>query len=241
MPEAVQRSEPVSDEVPGCTLHLVSADRLFRECLAQMLSSSSLLEVVGTSDGPEAAARALAARPAEVILIDHTAGRDDGVHSVEEILRILSGSHSRVMVLGNGESAEEPVRCLKAGAHAYLLSEASPGELEDAVEEILKGGIYCSPQVTFRLCDRLGSLARERRRRRRVEALRLTPRELEVLQLASEGLTNRQIAERLHLSVYTVKNHVHRVLDKLGACDRKEAVEIAFRNSWLRERRRHRG
>ena len=236
MPEASQRSDPSFGAEPDRTIHLVSADRLFRECLAEMLSSSRHVEVVGSSDGPAAAAEALEERPADVVLVDCT----DRRNGVEETLWTLSASDRRMMVLGNGESSEEPLRCLKAGAHAYLLSEASLGELEGAIGEVLRGGIYCSPRVTFRLCDRLGSLARERRRRLRVESLRLTPRELEVLQLASEGLTNRQIAERLHLSVYTVKNHVHRVLDKLEACDRKEAVEIAFRNSWLRERRRRR-
>jgi len=230
--QALQRSAAE----PGRTIHLVSADRVFRECLAEMLESSCRVEVVGASDGAAGAARALADRPADVVLVDLTDGRD----GVEDALRTLCAGDRRTMVLGSGESSEEPLRCLKAGARAYLVSEASPGELEDAVDEVLRGGIYCSPRATFRLCDRLGDLARERRRRMRVESLRLTPRELEVLQLASEGLTNRQIAERLNLSVYTVKNHVHRVLDKLDACDRKEAVEIAFRNSWLRERRRRR-
>lgn len=237
MPEAelIQRSTDGAETTSAPTIHLVGADRLFRECLAEMLTGATGLVVVGESDSADVAADALERTPADVVLIDCT----DGNHRAAERLGSLAGSASRrVIVLGSGERPDDPMRFLGAGARAYLLSEASPSELEDAVDEVLSGRIYCSPRVTFRLCDRLGSLARERRRRLRAESLRLTPRELEVLQLVSEGLTNRGIAERLHLSVYTIKNHVHRVLEKLEAADRREAVEIAFRNSWLRERRR---
>ena len=84
---------------------------------------------------------------------------------------------------------------------------------------------------------RLAELSRERARSERVEALELTPREMEILQLIAEGLSNRSIAERLSLSVYTVKNHVHHILEKLHVQDRREAVEHAYARHWLRPQR----
>ena len=84
---------------------------------------------------------------------------------------------------------------------------------------------------------RLAELSRERKRSERVEALELTPREMEILQLIAEGMSNRSIAEQLSLSVFTVKNHVHHILEKLHVQDRREAVEHAYARHWLRPQR----
>jgi DNA-binding NarL/FixJ family response regulator len=86
------------------------------------------------------------------------------------------------------------------------------------------------------LFDRLGRLGRERKRRDRLEILELTAREMEILRLIADGLTNRQIASRLYLSAYTVKNHVHRILDALGVQSRRAAVNHAYAKGWLRGR-----
>ena len=93
---------------------------------------------------------------------------------------------------------------------------------------MLAGEVYCSPRVTYSMFHRLGEMARERRRHEEAQSLDLTPREMEVLRLISDGLTNRQIAERVCLSVYTVKNHVHNILAKLEVERREMAVEEAY-------------
>ena len=89
--------------------------------------------------------------------------------------------------------------------------------------------------------SRLADLARARRREERLEALNLTPRELEILRLIADGLSNKEIAARLYLSFHTVKNHVHNILEKLKVQHRSQAVEYAARRRWLEVRERGSG
>ena len=98
-----------------------------------------------------------------------------------------------------------------------------------------RGEAVVPPALTHLLFARLGELGLERRRRERLEFLDLTPRELEILRLIAEGMSNQRIAERLYLSVHTVKNHVHNMLERLGLGSRGEAVQYAKKRGWLRE------
>lgn len=216
---------------------LVSGHRLFRECLASRLAAGGEVEVREVEDLGAARAE-LAAAAADVVLADLPAPDD---RRCGELAALVSGSPGvKVVVLGGSESEDDYLRWVDAGAVGYLLQDSSLDELREAVGRAHRGELHCPPGVGFHLFSRLGDLAAERRRRQRVEALSLSPRELEVLELVADGMTNRQIAERLCLSVYTVKNHVHRILAKLAVGQRKEAVERAYENGWLRERRRER-
>lgn len=213
---------------------LVSGHRLFRECLARRLATGGEAAVREVDDLP-AVGKALAGWPADVVVADLPA--PDAERRAE--LRALIGRHPglRVIVLGGSESDDDYLRWIESGAVGYLLEDSSLDELREAVERACGGELHCPPEVGFRLFSRLGDLAGERRRRERVEALSLSPRELEVLEMIAGRLTNRQIAQRLCLSVYTVKNYVHRILAKLGVRNRKDAVATAFEYGWLRERR----
>lgn len=216
---------------------LVSGHRLFRECLAGRLTAGGEATVREVED-LEAAGGALAGAPADVVLAD-LAVPDDGCCAE---LRTLVGRFPelKVVVLGGSEHEDDYLRWVDSGAIGYLLQDSSLDELREAVGRAHRGELHCPPGVGFRLFSRLGDLAGERRRRERVAALSLSPRELEVLEMVADRMSNRQIAERLCLSVYTVKNHVHRILAKLDVRHRKEAVERAFENGWLRDRRRGR-
>jgi DNA-binding NarL/FixJ family response regulator len=224
-------------ELEPASFLLVSGHRLFRECLAGRLTAGGEVEVREVDD-LSAARDELAAAPADVVLADLPPPDE---HCCAE-LGALVGRHPglKVVVLGGSEDEDEYLRWVDAGAVGYLLQDSTLEELLEAVGRAHRGELHCPPGVGFRLFSRLGDLASERRRRERVEALSLSPRELEVLEMVADKMTNRQIAERLCLSVYTVKNHVHRILDKLDVPQRKEAVTKAFENGWLRERRRGR-
>ena len=146
-----------------------------------------------------------------------------------------------MIVLGLSEERDDFLRWVAAGARGYVVQESSLAELETALERVLAGEVYCSPRVTYSMFHRLGELARERRRHHEAHSLDLTPREMEVLRLIADGLTNRLIAERIHLSVYTVKNRVHNILEKLEVERREMAVEEAYARGWLQPRRRSAG
>ena len=100
-----------------------------------------------------------------------------------------------------------------------------------------QGETFCSPQIAYSIFSRVAELARKRHDRLIPEFGNVTLREIEILQLVSEGLSNKQIAQRLSLSLYTVKNHVHNVLEKLQARNRLEAVNYALDKGLLRKTR----
>ena len=215
---------------------LVGRHKLFQECLATRLEAVGSVRVAGQVDDVEAAVEWIAEQSAELVLVDLS--RYDEGTTLRGLRRLTEeGSASKVVVLGLSEERDDFLRWVEAGACGYVLQEASLAELQTALERVLAGEIYCSPKVTYSMFHRLGELARECRRHREAESLDLTPRELEVLRLIADGLTNRQVAERVHLSVFTVKNHVHNILEKLGVERREMAVDEAHERGWLQPRR----
>lgn len=214
---------------------LVGRNRFFRECLAALLEGGGRVRVWGQADDLDQAIERINGRAPDLALVDLGRPDDAGYRRLRQLTRC--GSGIRVVVLGLSDEEDEFLRCIEAGARGYVLQESSLEDLDTALERVLAGEVFCSPRVTFSMFRRLGELAREQRRREQVDALDLTPRELEVLRLIAEGLTNRQIAQRVCLSIYTVKNHVHNVLEKLGVDHREAAVEVAYHQRWLRDRR----
>jgi DNA-binding NarL/FixJ family response regulator len=136
-------------------------------------------------------------------------------------------------LLSRGEAEDRLVECLAAGAHGCVLEEASLQELQAAVQKVVAGERYYSPEIIPSMCHRLVESARGSSWRERVKAIELTPRELQVVSLVADGLSNKQIARRLSLSLYTVKNHVHNVVEKLQVESRFKAVEYARQRGWL--------
>lgn len=224
-------------EVQPASFLLISGHRLFRECLAGRLSADGEAAVREAEDLAAAGAM-LAAAPADVVLADLPAPDEQCCVELGALVERHPGL--KVVVLGGSESEDDYLRWVEAGAVGYLLQDSSLDELHEALGRAHCGQLHCPPGVGYRLFSRLGDLAGERRRRQRVEALSLSPRELEVLEMVADRMTNPEIAERLCLSVYTIKNHVHRILAKLDVGNRKEAVAKAFENGWLRKRRRGR-
>lgn len=115
------------------------------------------------------------------------------------------------------------------------VAEESPlDELRDAIETVRRGEAYCSPQIANELFSQMGRSDGSHAWTKHLDNVRLTPREREVLELiAWERLGNKQIARRLNISLYTVKNHVHNIIEKLGAEDRHEAADIATKRRIL--------
>ncbi|HEX6863555.1 MAG TPA: response regulator transcription factor, partial [Thermoanaerobaculia bacterium] len=129
-------------------------------------------------------------------------------------------------VLGPRDSDSRILVCFEAGARGYLFRDQSLGELRSSIVEVARGETV-----------RPGDLGCARRRRDRPDRFHLTARELEILRLISDELSNQEIARRLRLSVHTVKNHIHKVLDTLGVESRRQAVRSAVEKGWLGDRR----
>lgn len=224
-------------EVSEDFLRLLIADRhdLFRDCLATALAEDRRFRVVGRVAMRQDAVERLARTGADVLLVGLDRSDADGGWLREILIR---HPEVKVMLLGRDEPEDRVVGLLEAGASGYLLRDQSLSELRAALEDVCRGHTVCSPRIANSLFSRLAGLGRERRRRERLEFLTLTPRELEVLGLVAEDLSNSEIASQLFLSVHTVKNHVHKILETLGVRSRAAAVRYAIERGWLRDRRR---
>ena len=204
---------------------LVADDHpMLREGLVAVLSTQPDFDIIGeAADGAEVVRLAEALRP-DVILLDLEMPDVDGVAALEGLRDAVSAA--RAIVFTAYDTDERILRSLRAGARGYLLKGASRQEIFDAVRTVYAGGSLLEPGVTTRLLDHV--------REGGEQTEPLTPRELEVLALISEGLHNSEIAGRLFVTERTVKFHVSSILAKLGADNRTEAVALAARRGLIR-------
>jgi DNA-binding NarL/FixJ family response regulator len=197
---------------------------IVRAGFAALLATQPDLEVAGTAaDGAQAVELCREVSP-DVALMDVRMPTMDGIEATR---RIVGGGGTRVLMLTTFDLDEYVYDALTAGASGFLLKDAPPHQLFEAVRVVAAGDALLAPSVTRRL---IGEFARMRPRPAgRPDALRdLTPRETEVLRLVAEGLANAEIAERLVVSEETVKTHVSHILTKLALRDRTQAVVVAY-------------
>lgn len=172
--------------------------------------------------------------PADVVLVDIRAC-DEPAHSI----RAMKQAHPRSKILPFGlSSTVQTVDLLAAGACSYVELDASFDELQDAIHQVHRHRAVTASGVVTEALQRLRELSRDGREGHRevpepAEPVELTPKEEEVLELICEGCSNSQIARCLGISVSTVKMHVHRVLAKLQAKGRRDAVRVAVERGLL--------
>jgi DNA-binding NarL/FixJ family response regulator len=231
-----RKAEALTGEARTLRLVIVDPHPLFRDCLASVLAAEPGLEVVGRVASPQEALDRLVQTRIDLLLVALDRGTDGGVGLIRRVSELSPAS--KVILLGHQEPEERVIDGLAAGASGYLVRGQSVAELRSALAVVARGEMACSPRLANLLFARLARLGRERRRRDRLDYLSLTPRELEILRLVAEGMNNQEIARQLFLSVHTVKNHIHKILDTLGVRSRWEAVLHAIERGWLRDRRR---
>jgi DNA-binding NarL/FixJ family response regulator len=210
---------------PRVRVLIVDDDDLMRAGLRGVLSSDASLEVVGeASDGRDAVYRTRLLRP-DVVLMDVRMPDLDGIAATAELLDAFP--EVRVVIVTTFEQDDYIFGALRAGASGFLLKRTRPEELVAAVHTVAAGDSLLSPSVTSRVIERMAQQpASDVATDARLDEL--TPRELEVLELVARGLSNGEIAAALVVEESTVKTHVRRMLAKLGARDRVQAVIFAY-------------
>lgn len=211
---------------PRTSVFLLAENRLLREALARILGKRSDISVVGAGRSQDYTLKDISAAGAEILLINPLAScapEFQFVHAVHKALPEL-----KVILLGMEEDTEPFLGAVQAGAMGYLLKEASALEVVTAVRAVAQDEAVCPP----RLCRALFQhVSRERKEvpipsgQLRIQ-LGLTRRQQQLVPLLARGLTNKEIASHLNLSEQTIKNHVHRMLQRVGADDRLEVVEM---------------
>jgi DNA-binding NarL/FixJ family response regulator len=204
---------------------------LFRRGLIMVLDSEDGVEVVGEAeDGEEAIQKAVALAP-DVVLMDVRMPRVSGIEATRAIAE--AAPTTRILMLTVSDEEDDLYDAIKAGAAGYLLKEISIEEVASAIRSVVSGQSLISPSMASKLLTEFTNLAKRADERQSVPTPRLTERELEVLKLVAQGMSNREIASELYISENTVKNHVRNILEKLHLHSRMEAVVYAVREKLL--------
>ena len=215
--------------MPGPAIRVAVADDqpLVRGGFAALVAHASDLDLAGeAANGQEAVALAAEERP-DVLLMDIRMPVLDGIEATRRITADPACAGVRVMILTTFDLDEYVYGALRAGASGFLLKDARPEDLLAAVRLVAAGDALLAPSVTRRLIERFTALPAPGRTDPSALAV-LTDREREVMALVARGLSNAELAERIHVSPATAKTHVGHLLTKLGARDRAQLVMLAY-------------
>lgn len=207
---------------------LVDDQELVRTGFRMVLADEEGIDVVGEgANGREAVALATQLKP-DVIVMDVRMPIMDGVEATRRLTGGDTGSGYRILVLTTFDADEHVVEPLRAGASGFLLKDVTPTDFVSAIRVVAAGDALIAPSVTRRLLGRFARLAVPADETHAESIRQLTERESEVLRLVAQGLSNREIAERLTLAEPTVKTHVSHLLIKLDLRDRAQLVMLAY-------------
>ncbi|TCC51082.1 response regulator transcription factor [Kribbella capetownensis] len=206
---------------------VVDDQEVVRAGFGALIATQLDFAVVGTAQNGAEAVRLCAAEHPDVVLMDVRMPVMDGIEATRQITTTVGGGVPKILMLTTFDLDEYVFDALSAGASGFLLKDVTAERLFDAVRVVAAGEALLDPAVTKRL---IGEFARLHSRSATAPSLlaELTPREVEVLALVAEGLSNTEIAERLVVGDQTIKTHVSRVLTKLGLRDRTQAVITAY-------------
>ncbi|WP_018654644.1 response regulator [Actinomadura flavalba] len=214
---------------------LVDDQELVRAGFTMVLDAQEDISVVGEAGDGVRALELLDAAPADVVLMDVRMPRMDGLEATR---RIVARGGPKVIILTTFDLDEYAFTAIKAGASGFLLKDAGPAQLVEAIRAVGSGDAVVAPSTTRRLLDRFAvHLPDAEVARAQTEVKSLTDRERQVMLLVARGLSNAEVARRLHLAEATVKSHLSQILMKLGLRDRVQVVVFAYETGLIKSGR----
>jgi len=197
---------------------VIEDNRLVRDGLKELLSAQSDFTVVAAVDSANIAL--LKQTKPDVILLDATLGNGDSLRMVSTIRKTIPAS--RVIVMDLLPVREDVIDFIRAGANGFLVKDATVDDCVRTIRSVADGADVVPPVLTATLLSHIADQAVDRGAPQVINAVRMTNREREIIGLIAEGLSNKDIAQRLDIATYTVKSHVHNILEKLALHTRLE-------------------
>jgi len=215
--------------VKKITILLAEDHVVVRESIRQSLERQANFSVVGEAgDGEEAVRMTKELRP-DVIIMDISLPKLNGIEATKQIKALQPSAIILVLTAYDYEQYIFPL--LEAGAAGYLLKDISSRELISAIQTVYRGEAVLHPAVARKVLERFKQTKEEGKRGHELELL--TEQETAVLKMAAKGMSNKDIAEELHLSVRTIESHLGSIFNKLVVGSRTEAVIEAMRKGWF--------
>jgi two-component system, NarL family, response regulator DegU len=219
---------------------IVDDHQLFREGVKRILDFEDTFEVVAEGDDGTDVVNLYTNNSPDVVLMDINMPGKNGVEATADL--VAAYPDAKVIMLSIHDDESYVTHALKSGALGYMLKEMDADEIVEAIKVVANGGSYLHPKVTKNLVAEFRRLSEHENKGNfhQTEIRRpfhlLTKRECEVLQLLTDGQSNRSIGETLFISEKTVKNHVSSILQKMNVNDRTQAVVTAIKNGWVEVR-----
>ncbi len=205
---------------------IIDDHKMIREGIEQLLELNDSISVVGMASGGDEGISLLKEKKADILLLDINMPNKNGLETLKEIKELKIDI--KVIMLTVHNEVDYLLRAIEIGADGYVLKDVGSAELIHAIETVMSGESYIQPEMIPMLNSKMVV-----RNSDKEKINSLTKRELEVLILVSEGMFNKEIADRLDISERTVKNHISSIFRKIDVADRTQAAVFAIRNSLI--------
>jgi two-component system nitrate/nitrite response regulator NarL len=212
----------------GIRVLVASHIRLYREALERVLEEAAGMDPVGGACGAAETVEQVRRLAPDITLLDMA--MSDAFSAARQLGRFAGTT--RVIALGMPESEAEVLNCAQLGIAGYVTRDASVTDMLLAVQATARGEVHCSPKIAGSLFRRIAALSTERNGSPSL----LTARELQILGLLQQAMSNKMISRSLGIELPTVKNHVHSILGKLGIHRRTEAISLLYGRTQPQER-----
>jgi DNA-binding NarL/FixJ family response regulator len=193
---------------------VIEDNRLVRDGLAALLDAQPDFKVVAAAEGANAGLLQVRETKPHVVLVDAALGSHDSHRLVESVKK--EAPESKVIVMDLLPAQEDIIGFIKAGANGFIVKDATIEDFIKTIRSVAEGADVVPPSLTGTLLSHIVDQAVMRSTATVLEAVRMTKREQEIANLIADGLSNKEIAQRLNIATYTVKSHVHNILEKLA-------------------------
>ena len=203
---------------------VIEDNRLVRDGLAALLGGHPDLKVVAAAESATAGLAHMRETKPDVVLVDAALGNGDSHRLVRDLKS--EGLRTRVIVMDLLPVQEDVIAFVRAGANGFIVKDATIDEFVRTIRSVSKGADVVPQSLTGTLLSHIADQAMSRKGPSVLQAVRMTKRERQITDLIAEGMSNKEIAQRLNIAIYTVKSHVHNILEKLALHTR---LQIAAR------------